>query len=195
MRAGGRDRLKVIDAAVDEAHGRPSTDGAQTTEEDCASVNTTSDVRGTRVPHARMLMVAVTVALSLVAVPGQAVAGPASDASYSVDLVNETRWAHGLAQLTPDRELQTIANRQAHRMAESGSIFHTRNLGGQLSWGWWAWSENVGYGPSVAWLHDAFMNSWYHSSNILDPSYNYVGVGVAYGADGKVYVAQVFGAW
>ena len=38
------------------------------------------------------------------------------------------------------------------------------------------------------------MISGYHAANILDPSYNYVGVGVAYGSDGKVYVAQVFGA-
>ena len=53
----------------------------------------------------------------------------------------------------------------------------------------------MGYGPSARWIHNAFMDSTYHSSNILDPSYNYVGVGVAYGSDGTVYVAQVFGAW
>ena len=69
------------------------------------------------------------------------------------------------------------------------------NLGDELSWGWWTWAENVGRGWSVDGLHHAFMNSSFHSSNILNSSYNYVGVGVAYGWDGRVYVAQVFGAW
>lgn len=140
-------------------------------------------------------MVAVIVALSVVALPGRATADPAGDAGTAAALINESRWNAGLHGLMPDRELQVIANRQANRMAESGSIFHSGDLGGQLSWGWWAWSENVGYGPSVGWIHNAFMNSSYHASNILHSSYNYVGVGVAYGADGLVYVAQVFGAW
>lgn len=158
-------------------------------------MNTTSDVGRLRLRSGRMLMIAVIVAASVSALPGRAMAGPADDASYAVALVNETRWAQGLPELMPDRELQILANRQANRMAASGSIFHSGNLGAELSWGWWAWSENVGYGPSVGWVHDAFMNSSYHSSNILDPSKNYVGVGVAYGGNGKVYVAQIFGAW
>ena len=143
----------------------------------------------------RTLVVAIMLVLAVFAVPQPAAAGPADDASAAAWLVNQTRADHGLGYLTPDYELQVLANRQANRMAESGSIFHTANLGGQLSWGWQRWAENVGYGPSVGWVHDAFMNSWYHSSNILDPSFNYVGVGVAYGYDGKVYVAQVFGSW
>ena len=158
-------------------------------------MNTASNAGRTRVLSTRLLMAALALAVSMVGVPGEALAGPADDASYSVSLLNETRWAHGLPGLMPDRELQILANRQANRMAEAGYIFHTSDLGGRLSWGWWAWSENVGYGPSVGWVHDAFMNSSYHSSNILRGSYNYVGVGVAYGADGKVYVSQVFGAW
>ena len=142
-----------------------------------------------------MLLVGLILAVSVMGLPRQALAGPADDASYAVALINESRGAHGLPGLMPDRELQIIANRQANRMAQSGYIFHSGDLGGRLSWGWWAWSENVGYGPSVRWVHGAFMNSSYHSSNILHSSYNYVGLGVAYGADGNVYVAQVFGAW
>ncbi len=166
-----------------------------TDEEESANVNTRSDVGGPPLPYARMLLAAVILALSAMVLPQRALAGPADDASYAVDAINETRWAHGLASLTPDRELQILANRQANQMAQSGHIHHSGDLGAQLSWGWWAWAENVGYGPSVGWVHGAFMNSWYHSANILDPTFNYVGVGVAYGYDGKMYVAQVFGAW
>lgn len=127
--------------------------------------------------------------------PGRAMADPAEDAGVAAGLLNASRADHGLPRLMPDRELQIVANRQANRMAEDGYIYHSGNLGGQLSWGWQAWAENVGYGPSVHWVHGAFMNSGYHASNSLGSSYNYVGVGVAYGSDGKVYVAQVFGAW
>ena len=143
----------------------------------------------------RMMAVTAILAVAVLGAPQPAHADPAWDAGVSVDLLNETRSAHGLGRLWPDRELQVIANRQANAMADNGYAYHTSNLGGRLSWGWWAWAENVGYGPSVYWVHNAFMNSWSHSGNILDPSYNYVGVGVAYGSDGNVYVAQVFGAW
>ena len=149
-----------------------------------------------RSARARALLVGVILALSVVvSLPSRAEACPAEDAGAAAWLVNQSRAEHGLDRLMPDGELQVLANRQANRMAENGYIYHSGNLGGQLSWGWQSWAENVGYGPSVNWVHDAFMNSGYHAANILDPSYNYVGVGVAYGSDGKVYVAQVFGAW
>ncbi|HEX3621736.1 MAG TPA: CAP domain-containing protein [Acidimicrobiales bacterium] len=147
--------------------------------------------------RARTLMVAliVAVALAVVAVPGRAMADPADDAGATVGLINDARAAYALAPLAADRELQVLANRQANVMADAGQIFHTQDLGGQLSWGWSRWAENVGYGPSVGWIHGAFMNSPSHAPHILDPSYNYVGVGVAYGSDGSVYVAEVFGTW
>ena len=158
-------------------------------------MDTTAAVVRPRIPYMRALMLALTLALAVIALPEPASAGPADDASAAAWLVNQTRAYHGLSSLTPDYELQVLANRQANRMADSGSIFHTSNLGGRLSWGWQRWAENVGYGPSVEWVHDAFMNSWSHSANILDPSHNYVGVGVAYGGDGNVYVVHVFGTW
>ena len=143
----------------------------------------------------RMLVAGLLVALSALVLPGQAVADQAGDAASSTDLVNASRAAYGVDWLTPDPELQAVAQGQADRMAGSGYIFHSEDLGGQLSWGWSAWAENVGYGPSVDWTHGAFMGSGYHAANILESSYNYVGVGVAYDYDGRVYVAQVFGRW
>lgn len=150
---------------------------------------------------AGIALAGIALALAVVALPGPALAhqppagGAAGPSGTAVGLLNESRAANGIAPLAGDPELQGIADRQAGRMAESGSIFHSGDLGGQLSSGWWAWAENVGYGASVGSVHGAFMNSGYHASNILDASYNYVGVGVAYGSDGNVYVAQVFGAW
>ncbi len=155
----------------------------------------TAAVDEARSSRARVLVVGLILALSLVALPGRATAVPAEDADVAAWLVNQTRADYGLGRLVPDRELQILANRQANGMAQNGYIYHTGDLGGQLSWGWQSWAENVGHGPSVNWIHGAFMNSGYHSGNILDSSFNYVGVGVAHGSDGRVYVAQVFGTW
>lgn len=158
-------------------------------------MNMTADLERPRASRARVLALGLVLALSVVVHPTQASAGPADDAGVSAWYVNQSRAEQGLHRLMPDRELQILANRQANRMAANGYVYHTEDLGGQLSWGWQAWAENVGYGPSVEWIHGALMNSSYHAANILHQSYNYVGVGVAYGADGRVYVAQVFGAW
>ena len=143
---------------------------------------------------ARALAVAALV-FAIVALPGPAYADPAGDAIVAVDLVNEIRAAYGRGPVTPDWELQILANQHANDMAAHGAIWHSGDVGSRLSWGWSAWGENVGYGPSVGWLHDAFLLSPSHAANVLNWSYNYVGVGVAYGQDGTVYVAQVFGTW
>lgn len=158
-------------------------------------MDTSVDIERPYALHARLAVIGLILALSAILLPGRAMADPADDAGVAASLLNQTRAAYGLSGLMPDRELQVLANRQANRMAEAGYLFHTANLGDQLSWGWWGWAENVGFGPSAGWVHNAFMNSAHHSSNILEPSYNYVGVGVAYGADGNVYIAEVFGAW
>lgn len=156
---------------------------------------TTTAVERSRVPAVRALMVGMMLALSVIALPSRASADPSDDASTAMWLVNSARADYGVSPLTPDRELQVLANRQANRMADAGYAFHSGDLGGQLSWGWYAWAENVGYGPSVDWVHSAFMNSGRHAGNVLDGTFNYVGIGVAYGSDGNVYVAEVFGAW
>ena len=142
----------------------------------------------------RALTVAALV-LVVLASPGRAVADPAGDASVAVDMVNEIRVAYGRAPVTPDPELQALADQHAYDMAANGSIWHSGDVGSRLSWGWSAWGENVGYGPSIDWIHGALLRSPSHATNVLNWSYNYVGIGVAYGHDGTVYTAQVFGTW
>ena len=112
-------------------------------------MSTTLDIGRPCSFHARMLVVALALAMSVIGLPDQAIADPVDDASVAVGLLNETRWAAAVGGLTPDRELQILANRQANLMANAGAIFHSGNLGDELSWGWWTWAENVGRGRSV----------------------------------------------
>jgi len=77
-------------------------------------------------------------------------------------------------------------------MADAGYLFHNPDLGLVLTDGWAKLGENVGVGYSAASLHDAFMDSPGHLDNVLDPGYEYVGIGTVEEADGKIWVAFVF---
>jgi cysteine-rich secretory family protein len=110
-------------------------------------------------------------------------------------LLNATRGAKGLATLARNDQLVAMARGQATRMADRGSIFHNPNLGGEITergLDWQKVGENVGMGPNVDLIEQAFLDSPHHYENIVDPQYDSVGIGVVNGDDGKRYVVQVF---
>ena len=106
--------------------------------------------------------------------------------------INAARSAAGRAPLATRSDLVTIARRHSARMAASGTIFHNSNLANEAPSDWQSLGENVGMGPTCDDIHTAFMNSTHHRENILDPSFNYVGVGVVIASDGTIYVTEVF---
>lgn len=59
---------------------------------------------------------------------------------------------------------------------------------------WTAIAENVGYGPTPESVMATFLASAPHRANLLDPRWTHMGVGVATGPDGLVYVVQLFQA-
>ena len=50
--------------------------------------------------------------------------------------------------------------------------------------------ENVGEGPTVTDIHNAFMNSPEHKANILDHDFTQVGVGVSVDKNGIIWVTE-----
>lgn len=115
-----------------------------------------------------------------------------SDESCFYNAINRERARVGRARLALKSDLSDIARRHSRRMAADGTIYHNNNLGNEIPGNWYAAGENVGMGPSCQSVHDAFMGSPGHRSNILDRDYNQVGVGVAYDKEGTVYVTEVF---
>jgi hypothetical protein len=129
-----------------------------------------------------------------VVIPGSAVAAasaPNETEAQFLDLLAEERAAHGLRTLSPMAELTAGARLHAAEMAEAGFIFHNAELGSVLPDGWNKLGENVGVGYAAASLHMAFMASPGHRDNIVDPSYDAVGVGTVE-AGGAMYVVFVF---
>ena len=124
----------------------------------------------------------------LAAAPAQASTG--SDEAGFVARINAARESVGRPRYTVSSDLTAVARRWAETMASSGTLRHNPNLATQVT-NWRFVGENVGVGYDVPGLHQAFMNSPMHRSNILDSDFSQVGIGVAYGG-GRLWVAEVF---
>lgn len=94
-----------------------------------------------------------------------------------VELVNAERSGAGLAPLTVELQLTRIARDWSGTMGERGGISHRPRLAGQIDGDWRRIGENVGVGPELRRIHDAFMASPSHRDNVLG-DFDRVGVGV-----------------
>jgi hypothetical protein len=123
-----------------------------------------------------------------------AFADPASEEAQFLALTNQLRASHGLGTLATNGELVSIARTWSANMANAGAISHNMNLPNQVSVYWSKLGENVGTGWDVPSIQTAFINSPHHYENLVDPAYNYVGVGVV-DRGGKIYVTVDFMAY
>ncbi|MFP5218319.1 MAG: CAP domain-containing protein [Actinomycetes bacterium] len=139
----------------------------------------------------RAAVLAVLTLLLLTGLPlaPAAHAGAAEDADF-VARLNNARAAAGLAGLVVAGDLTTNATAHSQRMASSNTLYHNPNLATEVT-NWVALGENVGYGGSVASIHDALMASPGHRANILSTTFTEVGVGTVW-SGGRLWVTQVF---
>jgi len=115
----------------------------------------------------------------------------ADDSSSFLGHLNGLRSQHGLAPLSPTGDLTSVAQEHSRLMAAQGAIFHNAALRSQIS-NWQAVGENVGMGDSAASIDDAFDASPGHFANEINTSYTQVGIGVATGQDGTIFVTLDF---
>lgn len=137
--------------------------------------------------------------------PGQKITIPNIDDVKALEaevvrLVNAERAKRGLPALNHNWELSRVARYKsqdmidkkyfAHQSPTYGSPFVMMdNFGIKFS----AAGENIAYGQRTpAEVMNAWMNSPGHRSNILSPTYNQIGVGVAKSANGTCYWTQMF---
>ncbi|MDQ1403858.1 MAG: hypothetical protein QOG03_2174 [Actinomycetota bacterium] len=124
--------------------------------------------------------------------PVAASADTGSDEAAFVAKINQLRASKGLGQLQVDGQLVGIARNWAGRMSSAGRISHNPNLASQVTENWIKLGENVGHGTDVDSLFRAFVNSPEHYRNLVDPAFNYVGVGVVRAGDGSMYTSHEF---
>ena len=151
-----------------------------------------------------MSFIAATVALAL-ALPSPAGAHeetPVRDASAQearfVSLINDERFNAGLGALVPMPELVSVGREwSAAMLAQSTtsdrcSISHNPALANEVVANWRRLGENVGCGNIDAdSLHRMFVASPGHLRNILDPTFDSVGIGVVFDGD-VMFVTEQF---
>jgi hypothetical protein len=135
------------------------------------------------------IMITAIAAFVISTSQGAHAADPAAEADF-IGRINGLRASRGLGAVQQHPVLTAKAQAWAAHMAATGCLCHS-NLSDGVTVGWRKLGENVGRGPSVASLHDAFVNSPAHQANMLDGAFGWVGVGVAYGG-GQMWVAEVF---
>jgi hypothetical protein len=118
-------------------------------------------------------------------------AAASSDEDYFVAKINSIRSSRGLGTLAVDGQLTAVARSWSQHMADDGTLQHNPSLGSQVS-GWRTLGENVGTGPSADSIEAAFENSPHHFENMVDPSFNYIGVGVVQDSSGTYWVTEDF---
>ena len=140
---------------------------------------------------ARLLAGSLALALVLALAASPAGASPDDEAAF-VAQINELRARAGAPALSVDPRLTEVSRRWADRMAKAGAISHRTDLAAQAPAGTWAkLGENVGVGPSVEALHQAFVASPSHHRNLVDPAFRSVGVGIVK-VGATIYVAETF---
>jgi len=118
-------------------------------------------------------------------------ADPGSEEAQFLALTNQLRVSHGLNPLASYGGLVSIARYWSGNMAAAGAISHNMSLPNQVSGPWTKLGENVGTGWTVQSIQDAFVASPHHYENLVDPVFNYVGIGVV-DSGGKIYVTVDF---
>ncbi|MBW3588525.1 MAG: CAP domain-containing protein [Actinobacteria bacterium] len=134
------------------------------------------------------------IGFALIALLLQFAAASVANASPSEDgfaqKINEERSRRGLAALAYDSGLLDIARSHSKKMADEGRLHHNTSLPEQIA-DWEALGENVGRGPSVDAIHEAFMSSPSHRSQVLSSDYLGYAVGV-YQVGEEIWVTELF---
>ncbi len=87
---------------------------------------------------------------------------------------------------------QALHNNMSHTGSNGSNPGQRIEAAGYTNW--WGWAENVAAGHgSVPEVMTGWMGSSGHRANILNASFNHVGLGLANAGDGTPYWTQVFG--
>ena len=143
---------------------------------------------GVRVGAVLLVTALALVLASLFAPPAKADPN-VDEAQFFADL-NAVRARNAVPPLATDGQLINVARGWSAQMAGAGGISHNPALGSQVS-NWRSLGENVGTGSDVATIEAALEASPHHFENMVDPNFNYVGIGVVE-AGGAIWVTEDF---
>lgn len=141
--------------------------------------------------------------------PKQVAQGLDEEVSYMLSLINEERERNALHPLEWDEELAGFANSYAQEMGENNFFSHVSPFSGSFQerakvlfdQGFKLVGENLSrleaisnfdYQTILNSMHQSFMGSSTHKSNILNPDWSSVGIGIWSNGD-VLYLVETFG--
>ncbi len=117
-----------------------------------------------------------------------------ADRNEVLNLVNRSRAEAGLPALRENVTLAIKADDWAKHLRDICDLEHSKLSDGAPK-EWMKLGENVGYGGSIAQVHQAYLNSPGHKANIMDPSFTSMGTAAVWGeCDGfkRVFTVHEF---
>jgi uncharacterized protein YkwD len=149
-------------------------------------------LRRSRTRIAFVLLLCCSLLLTGVATDHARAGATARNRSEMLQLTNDARENKDRDALKLDEKLSRYAVRHSRQMADDGELFHTNDLAAKLKGrNWSVGGENVGVGPSLDAIQDAFMGSKAHRANILCEDYDHAAIGVVKSA-GNLWVTVIF---
>ncbi len=132
---------------------------------------------------------------------GQTTGQVVQEAQKMLDLVNSERAKAGVQSLKMDTEVMKVAQIKAQDMVDKNYFSHTSPTYGSpfdmlksFNVSYKAAGENLAGNNTVERAHTSLMNSEGHRKNILNGSYNHIGIGIADSPRyGKIYVQMFIG--
>jgi uncharacterized protein YkwD len=130
---------------------------------------------------------------------GSPVVGIVADEQLLLQLMNQDRARQGLAPLQLDSRLTELARLKAQDIVDNNYYAHVSPTYGapwemlkKAGITYRAGAENLTKAPNAAFAHAQFMYSTSHRTNILNPVYTHVGIGVVRNPAGGIVVCQLF---
>ncbi len=118
-----------------------------------------------------------------------------ADRNEVIALVNRSRAEAGLPPVRENFLLDRKADAWAQHLRDVCDLSHSDLKQGAPP-NWHYLGENVGYGGTIAQIHEAYLRSPGHRENILDPSFEEMGAAAVWGTcpDGsrRVFTVQEF---
>ncbi|HEV8549067.1 MAG TPA: CAP domain-containing protein [Polyangiaceae bacterium] len=130
--------------------------------------------------------------------PGELDPHSGPPARVLLEMVNRAREVEGVRPLSPDVRLARVAQAHADAMRAAARLAHdvgdgtpsdrleAAGLSVQIV------GENVAHAANVRHAHRTLWQSLSHRSNLLESSYDSIGIGVAEDADGSLWVVELF---
>ena len=122
-----------------------------------------------------------------------------AQAQTAGNLLNSDRARYNLAPLAVDPALCRIARIKSQDMRDNQYFAHTsptygdvRSMLSSFGYDFSSAGENIAHHASVEKAQAAFLSSPGHRKNVMSTAYTKVGLGVAIGSAGDVYLTQIF---